>query len=164
VTCWVEGASGSAYDVDNLPYGVFSVDDERPRVGVRIGDQVLDVAPVAAGEMLDVHDAFARDTLNPLMAEGPAVWASVRSWLTTLLTDAHERDLVEPHLRGVDEVTLHLPFEVADYVDFYCSLQHATNVGKIFRPDGEALLPNWRHLPVGYHGRASTVVASGTPV
>jgi fumarylacetoacetase len=164
VTCWVEGASGSAYDVDNLPYGVFSVDDERPRVGVRIGDQVLDVAPVAAGEMLDVHDAFARDTLNPLMAEGPAVWASVRSWLTTLLTDAHERDLVEPHLRGVDEVTLHLPFEVADYVDFYCSLQHATNVGKIFRPDGEALLPNWRHLPVGYHGRAGTVVVSGTPV
>jgi fumarylacetoacetase len=164
VTCWVEGASGSAYDVDNLPYGVFSIDDERPRVGVRIGDQVLDVAPVAAGEMLDVHDAFARDTLNPLMAEGPAVWASVRSWLTTLLTDAHERDLVEPHLRAVDEVTLHLPFEVADYVDFYCSLQHATNVGKIFRPDGEALLPNWRHLPVGYHGRAGTVVVSGTPV
>jgi fumarylacetoacetase len=164
VTSWVEGASGSAYDVDNLPYGVFSVDDERPRVGVRIGDQVLDVAPVAAGEMLDVHDAFARDTLNPLMARGPAMWRSVRTWLTQLLTDEHERDLAEPHLRPVDDVTLHLPFEVADYVDFYCSLQHATNVGKIFRPDGEALLPNWRHLPVGYHGRAGTVVVSGTPV
>jgi fumarylacetoacetase len=161
---WVEGAAGSAYDVDNLPYGVFSTADDRPRVGVRIGDRVLDVAPVAAGEMLDVHDAFARDSLNPLMAEGPAVWASVRTWLTQLLTDEHERDLVEPHLLGLDEVRLHLPFEVADYVDFYCSIQHATNVGRIFRPDGEALLPNWRHLPVGYHGRAGTVVVSGTPI
>jgi fumarylacetoacetase len=164
VSTWVEGAAGSAYDVDNLPYGVFSTEDERPRVGVRIGDQVLDVAPVAAAEMLDVHDAFARDSLNPLMAEGPAVWASVRTWLTGLLTDEHERDLVEPHLRPLDEVTMQLPFTVADYVDFYCSLQHATNVGRIFRPDGEALLPNWRHLPVGYHGRAGTVVVSGTPI
>jgi fumarylacetoacetase len=164
MTSWVEGAAGSAYDVDNLPYGVFSVDDERPRVGVRIGDLVLDVAPVAAGEMLDVHNAFARDSLNPLMAEGPTVWASVRTWLTQLLTDEHERDLVEPHLRPIDEVTMHLPFVVADYVDFYASMEHATNVGRIFRPDGEALLPNWRHLPVGYHGRSGTVVVSGTPV
>jgi fumarylacetoacetase len=162
--CWVEGAAGSAYDVDNLPYGVFSTGDDRPRVGVRIGDRVLDVAPVAAGEMLDVHDSFARDTLNPLMAEGPAVWTSVRTWLTGLLTDEHERDLVEPHLLPLDDVRMHLPFEVADYVDFYCSIQHATNVGRIFRPDGDALLPNWRHLPVGYHGRAGTVVVSGTPI
>jgi fumarylacetoacetase len=164
VTSWVEGAAGSAYDVDNLPYGVFSVDDERPRVGVRIGDRVLDVSPVAAGEMLDVHDVFSRDSLNPFMAQGPTVWASVRTWLTGLLTDEHERDIVEPHLRPLDELTMHLPFRVADYVDFYCSLQHATNVGRIFRPDGEALLPNWRHLPVGYHGRAGTVVVSGTPI
>jgi fumarylacetoacetase len=161
---WVEGAAGSAYDADNLPYGVFSVDDEQPRVGVRIGDQVLDVSPVAATEMLDVHAAFARDSLNSLMALGPAAWASVRTWITGLLTDEHERDVVEPHLLPLDEVTLHLPFAVADYVDFYCSLQHATNVGRIFRPDGEALLPNWRHLPVGYHGRAGTVVVSGTSI
>jgi fumarylacetoacetase len=164
MTCWVEGAAGSAYDVDNLPYGVFSVDDERPRVGVRIGDQVLDVAPVAATEMLDVHAVFSRDSLNPLMALGPSAWASVRTWLTRLLTDEHERDLAEPHLRPVADVALHLPFEVADYVDFYCSLQHATNVGRMFRPDGDALTPNWRHLPIGYHGRAGTVVVSGTPI
>lgn len=164
MSSWVEGAAGSAYDVDNLPYGVFSVDDEQPRVGVRIGDQVLDVASVAATEMLDVHAAFSRDSLNPLMALGPTAWSSVRSWLTGLLTEEAERDVVEPHLRPVDEVTLHLPFTVADYVDFYCSIQHATNVGRIFRPDGEALLPNWRHLPVGYHGRAGTVVVSGTPI
>ena len=88
--------------------------------------------------------------------------ASLRTWLTGLLTDETERDLVEPHLVPVAEVELHLPIEVADYVDFYASLEHATNVGKMFRPDAEALLPNWRHLPVGYHGRAGTVVPSGT--
>jgi fumarylacetoacetase len=150
--------------VDNLPYGVFSVGDEAPRVGVRIGDQVLDVAPVAATEMLDVHDVFDRGSLNPLMGLGPQAWASVREWLTGLLAEERERDVVEPHLVPLDDVVLHLPFRVADYVDFYCSLQHATNVGRIFRPDGEALLPNWRHLPVGYHGRAGTVVVSGTPI
>ena len=162
---WVEGAAGSLFDVDNLPYGVFSRGDgEEPRVGVRIGDLVLDVAPVAAAEMLDLHHVFQEPTLNPLMAEGAAVRRSLRTWLTGLLTDGTERDLVEPHLVPVGDVTLHLPVAVADYVDFYASLEHATNVGRIFRPDAEALLPNWRHLPVGYHGRAGTVVASGTDV
>ncbi|HET7684714.1 MAG TPA: fumarylacetoacetase [Marmoricola sp.] len=161
---WVEGAGGSSYDVDNLPYGVFSRGEEEARVGVRIGEQVLDVAPVAATEMLDVHAVFDAPSLNPLMALGPGAWQSVRAWLTGLLTEEAERDVVEPHLVPVSEVTLQLPFEVADYVDFYCSEQHATNVGRIFRPDGEALMPNWKHLPVGYHGRAGTVVVSGTPV
>jgi fumarylacetoacetase len=161
---WVDGAAGSLFDVDNLPYGVFSLADEDPRVGVRIGDQVLDLAPVAAAEMLDVHHVFEEPNLNPLMAEGPQVAASLRQWITGLLTDDTERGLVEPHLLPLDEVELHLPVEVADYVDFYCSLEHATNVGRIFRPDAEALLPNWRHLPVGYHGRSGTVVAGGTDV
>ncbi len=161
---WVEGAAGSLFDVDNLPYGVFSRAGEEPRVGVRIGDLVLDLSPVAAAEMLDVHHVFQEASLNALMAEGPRVGASVRRWVTGLLTDETERSLVEPHLVPVDEVTLHLPVEVADYVDFYASLDHASNVGRIFRPDQEPLLPNWRHLPVGYHGRAGTVVPSGTPV
>ena len=161
---WVDGAAGSLFDVDNLPYGVFSLTDEEARVGVRIGDHVLDLAPVAAAEMLDVHHVFEESTLNPLMAEGPQVAASIRQWITSLLTDETERGLVEPHLLPLAEVELLLPVEVADYVDFYCSLEHATNVGRIFRPDAEALLPNWRHLPVGYHGRAGTVVASGTDV
>ena len=161
---WVEGAAGSLFDADNLPYGVFSAAGEEPRVGVRIGDLVLDVAPVAAAEMLDVHHVFEETSLNPLMAEGRAVRASLRRWLTGLLTDETERALVEPHLVPLADVTLHLPIEVADYVDFYASLEHATNVGRIFRPDAEPLLPNWRHLPVGYHGRAGTVIASGTDV
>ena len=161
---WVPGAAGSLFDVDNLPYGVFSRPGEEPRVGVRIGDLVLDLAPVAAAEMLDVHHVFEEVSLNPLMAEGRAVRESVRRWITSLLTEEPERDLVEPHLVPLDDVPLHLPVEVADYVDFYASEHHATNVGRIFRPDGEPLLPNWKHLPVGYHGRAGTVVASGTPV
>jgi fumarylacetoacetase len=161
---WVQGAAGSPYDVDNLPYGVFSRGDEPPRVGVRIGDQVLDVAPVAAGEMLESAHVFEAQSLDPLLALGRPAWESVRGWLVQLLSEETERDLVEPNLVPADEVQLHLPFEVADYVDFYCCLQHATNVGRIFRPDQEALKPNWRHLPVGYHGRAGTVVVSGTDV
>ena len=165
MSCWVEGAAGSTYDVDNLPYGVFSTAErDEPRVGVRIGDYVLDVAPVAAAEMLEIAHAFEAPTLNPIMAAGRPTWTALRTWLTRLLTDDSERELLEPNLIPVDRITLHQPFDVADYVDFYCSLQHATNVGRIFRPDGEALLPNWRHLPVGYHGRAGTVVVSGTPV
>jgi len=163
-TSWVEGAAGSLFDVDNLPWGVFSLPGEEPRVGVRIGDRVLDLAPVAAAEMLDVHHVFQETSLNALMAEGRAVRESVRRWLTGLLTDETERDLVEPHLVPLTDVTMHLPVEVADYVDFYASLEHASNVGRIFRPDQEPLLPNWRHLPVGYHGRSGTVVASGTRV
>jgi fumarylacetoacetase len=98
------------------------------------------------------------------MAMGRPTWDSVRRWVVSLLTDPARRDLVEPLLIPVSEVTLHLPAVIADYVDFYCSLDHASNVGRIFRPDAEPLLPNWRHLPVGYHGRAGTVVVSGTPV
>ncbi|MFC7496582.1 MULTISPECIES: fumarylacetoacetase [unclassified Nocardioides] len=164
MTSWVPGADGSHFDVDNLPYGVFSRAGEEPRVGVRIGDFVVDLAPIAAAEMLDVHHVFEERSLNPLMAEGRRVRESVRAWVTGLLTDDTERDLVEPSLVPLSEVTLHLPVEVADYVDFYASEHHATNVGRMFRPDGEPLLPNWKHLPVGYHGRAGTVVASGTPV
>ena len=165
MSCWVEGAAGSPYDVDNLPYGVFSTaGGDEPRVGVRIGDFVLDAAPVAPAEMLEIAHAFEAPTLNPIMAAGRPTWTSLRTWFTHLLTDDSARDLVEPNLIPVDRITLHQPFDVADYVDFYCSLQHATNVGRIFRPDGEALLPNWRYLPVGYHGRAGTVVVSGTPV
>jgi fumarylacetoacetase len=164
MTSWVPGAAGSLFDVDNLPYGVFSRPGEEPRVGVRIGDFVVDLAPIAAAEMLDVHHVFQERTLNPLMAEGRLVRESVRRWVTGLLSDETERDLVEPALVPLEDVTLHLPVDVADYVDFYASLDHASNVGRIFRPDQEPLLPNWRHLPVGYHGRAGTVVASGTPV
>ncbi len=138
------------FGLDHLPYGVFSVGGNQPRVGVRLGDSVIDAHRVTGRAELGAA------SLNPFMALGPSVWREVREELAAAAEDAESVPL--------SEVTMHLPFEVADYVDFYCSLQHATNVGKIFRPDGEALLPNWRHLPVGYHGRAGTVVVSGTVV
>jgi fumarylacetoacetase len=161
---WVEGAAGSTYDVDNLPYGVFGRGDDEPRVGVRIGDFVLDLAPLAAAYMLDGGHVFEQPSLNPFMRLGRPAWHAVRGWLIEILTDEAERDSVEAYLVPVEDTSVRLPFEVADYVDFYCSLEHASNVGRMFRPDAEPLLPNWRHLPVGYHGRAGTVVVSGTPV
>jgi fumarylacetoacetase len=163
-TSWVDGAAGSGFDVDHLPYGVVARPGERPRVAVRIGDQVLDLSVVAAADMVDTHALFDQPTLNPFMAAGPAVWDSTRAWVRGLLTDETERDLVEPALTPLDSVTMLLPFTVGDYVDFYASEHHASNVGRMFRPDAEPLLPNWKHLPVGYHGRSGTVVVSGTDV
>jgi fumarylacetoacetase len=164
VTSWVEGAAGSLFDVDNLPYGVFSRDDEPRRIGLRIGNHVLDLAPLAAAEMLDTQQLLEAGTLNPLLGGGSSVWRAVRRWATALLTGEAHRGFVEPYLVPLAEVQLHMPFEVADYVDFYASENHATNVGRMFRPDGDALTPNWKHLPIGYHGRAGTVVPSGTDV
>jgi fumarylacetoacetase len=161
---WLDIPADSPFPVQNLPYGVFSPPDEQPRVGVALGDDVLDLAPLAAAEGLDGGHVFESASLNPFMALGRPAWTAVRSWLTELLTHDGYRDLVESHLIPRDEVALHLPFEVADYVDFYSSEHHATNVGRLFRPDSEPLTPNWRHVPIGYHGRAGTVVVSGTDV
>ena len=156
--CWVPVPDGSPFPVTNLPYGVFSRTGEPARVGVAIGDHVLDLAP-ALGD-----DVFAAASLNPFLARGRRIWSETRARVTELLTEDRHQDAVGPHLVRRSQARLHLPVEVADYVDFYCSLDHATNLGRMFRPDAEPLLPNWRHLPVGYHGRAGTVVVSGTPV
>lgn len=165
-TTWVAGAAGSLFDLDNLPYGVFSTGHDAPRVGVRIGDHVLDLAPVA--EIGDPASALAAawrtPSLNAFMAMGPEQSAIAREWITEVLGhDVHEARTA-PHVHPLTEVELHLPIEVGDYVDFYASEHHASNVGRIFRPDQEPLLPNWKHLPVGYHGRSGTVVPSGTDI
>jgi fumarylacetoacetase len=128
--------------------GVFSAPGEPPRVGARRGDEVLDLAAAAPARLRELLTA---PSLNPLMAAGPEAWAAAAA-----IEDAPAHALAA--------VELHLPFAVADYVDFYSSLHHATNAGRMFRPGGDPLPPNWRHLPVGYHGRAGTVVASGTPI
>ncbi len=138
------------FGLDHLPYGVFSTADGAARVGVRHGDTVVDL------HALTGREEFAEPTLNPFLALGPDAWAETRADLVERVPSSDAIPL--------DDVTLHLPFTVGDYVDFYASLDHASNVGRIFRPDQEPLLPNWRHLPVGYHGRAGTVVVSGTPV
>jgi len=155
---WVPVPSGSPFPVQNLPYGVFSRAGEPPRAGVAIGDHVLDLAPALR------DDVFAAASLNPFMARGPQAWHAARAEITRLLTDPEQRAVTQPHLIPRGEVTLHLPVEVADYVDFYSFEQHAANVGQLFRPGGPPLTPNWKHLPIGYHGRAGTVVVSGTPV
>ncbi len=161
---WVPVPAASDFGVTNLPYGIFGRPGQLHRVGVAIGEHVLDLAGLARSGVLGRPDLFVAGSLNPFLAAGRPVWQSTRRRLVELLTDAGERTAVEPHLVPLAEVMLHLPFTVADYVDFYSSLDHATNIGRIFRPDGEPLMPNWRHLPIAYHGRAGTVVVSGTPI
>ncbi len=170
---WVDIPDGSGFPLRNLPYGVFSRPDapvrigpaEDRRVGVAIGSYVLDLAALAdAGVGLPHGHEFAQPSLNPFLAIGRHAWSEVRDRLLELLSDRSRQDAVRPHLIPVDQVRLHLPVEVGDYVDFYSSRNHAENVGRLFRPDSPALPPNWLHLPIGYHGRAGTVVVSGTPV
>ena len=129
-------------------YGVFAPPGEEARVGFRVEDAVLDLSGLG--------EEFRAPSLNTFMAAGPIAWQKAFEQIEAGAADAAAMEL--------DEVELHLPFEVADYVDFYSSLEHATNLGRMFRPDSEPLLPNWKHLPVGYHGRAGTVVVGGTPI
>ncbi|MFF5989306.1 fumarylacetoacetase [Prauserella flavalba] len=145
---------GSPFGLANLPYGVFSTPGTAPRVGVRVADSVVDLAATLG------DDVFARPSLNAFMAQGRARWEEVRSRVTELVSGDVPDDAVHP----VGEATLHLPVEIADYVDFYASEHHASNLGRLFRPNAEPLMPNWKHLPVGYHGRSGTVVVSGTDI
>jgi fumarylacetoacetase len=151
----------SGFGPEHLPYGVFRRAHEAPRVGVRFGDGVLDLAALARDGLLDEDPAlFGRSSLNAFMAAGPAAWARVRQALQAL-TAGPDAELASV---PIEEAQLRLALEVGDYVDFYSSLEHASNVGRMFRPDADPLPPNWRQLPAGYHGRSGTVVVSGTPV
>ena len=163
---WVDSAAGSPFGLDNLPYGVFSRGSEPARVGVRVGDHVLDLAPVAelGDPASELAAAWRTRSLNAFMAMGHEQWAIAREWIIEVLGNEEHRERAAPHLHALGEVELHLPIEVGDYIDFYASEHHASNVGRMFRPDQEPLLPNWKHLPVGYHGRSGTVVVSGTDV
>ncbi|WNF00197.1 fumarylacetoacetase [Streptomyces luomodiensis] len=156
--CWVPVPEDSPFTLHNLPYGVFAPDGGAPRVGVAIGEHVLDLA-----RALD-DDTFARPALNAFLAQGRDRWRDVRAKITALLTDASGRDTVEPALHRADRVRMLMPFEPADYVDFYASEHHAANIGRMLRPGQEPLTPQWKHLPIGYHGRSGTLVVSGTDV
>jgi len=166
---WVESANlpGCPFPLNNLPCGVFSAGGGKPRCGVAIGSYVLDVAGMeeagllafAGGPFLDVP------FWNHLMAAGPAVWGDLRARLTALLAaGSAEGAAVAPFLIPLDAAALHLPFRVSEYTDFYAGRNHAVNVGTMFRGAENALPPNWLHIPIGYNGRASSVVISGTPV
>jgi fumarylacetoacetase len=169
---FIDVAPDSHFPIQNLPYGVFSAKDGlAPRVGVAIGDYVLDLWQLAQHCRFDEVEpgVFAASQLNPFMALGPKVWSSTRARISELLRQDYpalrdNESLRKRALVPMADVKLHLPFAVAGYTDFYSSKEHATNVGVMFRGKDNALQPNWLHMPIGYNGRASTVVVSGTPV
>ena len=170
---WLASANDPASDfpIQNLPYGVFrSAGDFH--MGVAIGDRILDLHACAehglvAGLSEETRDACRAPRLNPLMALGSAAWSTLRRGLTALLdadkASPETQDRVRPLLFPIDEAEMKLPAEIGDYTDFYASIDHATRVGKLFRPDNP-LLPNYKYIPIGYHGRASSIVASGIDI
>ena len=169
---WIESANapGCDFPLENLPYGVFSRVESK-RIGVAIGDQVLDLHGCVQRGVLgqlatETTAACSQDSLNALMALGPNAWSSLRRQLTAVLTADAEQEKQEElkrHLVSMRDVQMHVPAEIGDYTDFYASIHHATRVGKLFRPDNP-LLPNYKYVPIGYHGRASSIVISGTGV
>ncbi len=161
---WVESAQGHAeFPVQNLPLGVFSVAGEGPRIGTAIGDANLDLAPVAHLLPEPARQALSAPKLNAYFALSGEVRRQVRARLSELLCDAATRDKVEPALHPAAACTMHLPAQIGDYTDFYVGIHHAENIGRLFRPDNP-LLPNYKWVPIGYHGRASSIRPSGEPV
>jgi fumarylacetoacetase len=155
---WLDLPEDTGFGLANLPYGVFSGRGRVRRTGIAVGDAVLDLGGLTEDPL------HLSGSLNELMALGPQAWRELREQVTDWLTQPSCRRIVEPHLIPRSEVRMHRPFEVADYVDFYSSQHHAENLGRILRPGTPPLPANWKHLPVGYHGRAGTVDVSGTPV
>ena len=165
---WIESANSPDTDfpLNNLPLGVFTVDGV-PRCGVAIGDRILDATGLEEAGLLRLDDAPVLDIpfWNEVMELGPEAWAALRNRLHELLQEgAPEKDKVAPFLHSLDGAELHMPFAVAEYTDFYAGRHHATNVGTMFRGAENALPPNWLHIPIGYNGRASSVVVSGTDI
>uniref|UniRef100_A0A7S2TH86 Fumarylacetoacetase n=1 Tax=Lotharella oceanica TaxID=641309 RepID=A0A7S2TH86_9EUKA len=166
---WVKYGADTHFPIQNLPFGVFSTKDSGPRCATAIGDYVVDLSVLASMGVLpeEVKSVFGSDTLNAFMAKGKPVWSKTRKALQEFFSDktkAPPNDPKRPFLIPMKDATMHLPCRVGDYTDFYSSRHHATNVGIMFRGKDNALKPNWLHLPVGYHGRASSVVVSGTNV
>ena len=169
IRSWVESANQAEgqFPLNNLPCGVFSVAGDEPRCGVAIGDFVLDVAGLEEAGLLVLDGGPLLDVpfWNDVMEAGPEVWAALRARLGKMLHEGSAlRAEVEPCLVPLSDATLHMPFLVAEYTDFYAGRNHAFNVGSMFRGPENALPPNWLHIPIGYNGRASSVVVSGTPV
>ncbi|MFV0493133.1 MAG: fumarylacetoacetase [Pseudorhodobacter sp.] len=164
---WVESANNAKTDfpLNNLPYGVFSTGDGTPRMGVAIGDMILDLAALEAVNLLDFGGTLGRGDWCFFMGLGQGEWVRLRAELTALLAAGSGAEAtIRPYLVAQDAVRMHMPFRVSEYTDFYASRHHAFNVGSMFRDPQNALPPNWLHIPIGYNGRASSVVVSGTEV
>ena len=169
LTSWVTSANtaDAPFPLNNLPYGVFSTADSDPRCGVAIGDMILDVAAAEEAGLIALTDAPLFDVpfWNEVMEEGPKLWAALRTRLTALLAEgAPDQAELSDMLVAQSDADMHLPFLVSEFTDFYASKNHATNVGTMFRGAENALPPNWLHIPIGYNGRASSVVVSGTDI
>jgi fumarylacetoacetase len=163
---WINIPNNSDFSIYNLPYGIFSVNKGEPKAGIAIGNQIVDLATVADLGFLEVDAAyFRKTTLNEFIALGKKITNKVRLDVQQLLILEHSplKNHKEVFVKQSD-AKMFLPIRIGDYTDFYSSIEHATNVGKMFRDAENALLPNWRHIPVGYHGRASSIVVSGTPI
>ena len=166
---WIDSANSAEtpFPLNNLPYGVFSLGEAEPHCGVAIGEMILDLTALEADGVIELDEiaVFDLPIWNPFMDLGPEAWAGFRGWLTEVLAEGSAaRAELEPYLVAQAEATMHLPFAVSEYTDFYAGKHHATNVGTMFRGAEHALPPNWLSIPIGYNGRASSVVVSGTPV
>src|SRR5699024_8165837 len=162
---------GNDFTIHNLPYGVFSTSGDQPRVGVAIGEYVLDLSVLERVDLLPIKygPVFAQDSLNEFIAQGSVHWRAVRTAIQTLLAADNPRLREDAALRAralipQTQVQMHLPVQITGYTDFYSSREHAFNVGSMFRGPAKALMPNWSELPVAYNGRASSVVVSGTDI
>ena len=161
---WVVGANDHPdFPLQNLPLGVFSQNGGPRRIGTAIGECVLDLTGIAKLLPDALTTALAAPVLNPLFALASADRRALRHAIFAMLSDAGQAPALAAHVYRAEDVTLHLPFAIGDYTDFYVGIHHATNIGKLFRPDAP-LLPNYKHIPIGYHGRASSVRVSGAPV
>lgn len=169
MSTWINIPPDSDFSIHNIPFGVGSFSGGRPFACTRIGDYVIDLSALATTGffegVVDELNVFDQSTLNDFVRLGKSVTNEVRSSIQRAFVDTDSPLRQMPYLlRPANEVVMHLPVHIGDYTDFYSSIEHATNVGKMFRDPENALLPNWRHLPVGYHGRSSSIVISGTPV
>jgi fumarylacetoacetase len=164
---WVEGSENTEFPIQNIPFGIYSTATKTPRIGTAIGNKVLDIHLLAVSGLLDLDTKITENTaLNDFINLGKSVTNKIRLDIANLLdiennTLKNRADL-ESFFDEMQDVKMHLPVKIGDYTDFYSSRQHATNVGIMFRDPANALLPNWLHIPVGYHGRASSIVVSGT--
>ena len=156
----------SDFSIHNIPFGIFSTKDRSPRVGVAVGEHILDLAAVAELDVFDFNTALLeKDTLNDFISLGKEITTRVRKKIQYWLKDRESVLAGKPELFvKQSEAQMHMPVAIGDYTDFYSSLEHATNVGKMFRDPENALLPNWKHIPVGYHGSASSIIVSGQPI
>ena len=163
---WVNVPDNSDFSIYNLPFGIFSKNTEEPKAGIAIGEQIVDLALVSELGLLDVDASyFKKFTLNDFIALGKKITNKARLDIQKLLVSENSPLKNHPEVFVLQkDAKMHLPVQIGDYTDFYSSIEHATNVGKMFRDPENALLPNWRHIPVGYHGRASSIVVSGTDI